>query len=177
MERATLEELKEFANKVREAGGGNPIDALMPAIPTDTSECLIAKNLNFNCTVGAVGGDDGSWWMAVDTEEIRDKIAKSLNLEKANYMYYPEYGGGGYEVYAVRLSDEIGQIASDFDEWDHAIIERFDPKLQEYRHVIRQDTSERCIQNLKDFWPYVDESIKESLDNADFVNDKGELII
>jgi hypothetical protein len=78
--RASFEELMEFANRIREAGGGNPLDALMPAIPQDSSQCLIARNLNFNCEVNGSDVQPGHWCMWVDDRATRDKIAATLNL-------------------------------------------------------------------------------------------------
>jgi hypothetical protein len=51
IEFATEAELLEFANKIREAGGANPLDALMPSTPSDSKACLIAQALNFSCVV------------------------------------------------------------------------------------------------------------------------------
>ncbi len=56
-ERASFEELLEFANKVRVAGGGKVIEALMPAIPRNPHACLVAKNLNFNCKIKGIRND------------------------------------------------------------------------------------------------------------------------
>lgn len=185
VKRATLEELQEFANKIREAGGGNPIDALMPAVPTDVSQCLIAKNLNFNCTVGAVGED--GWWMAVDDKETRDKIAEALNLTASDYYYQSEemlmdddgdfYYPDEVQVYAVKLPDEIGQVAEDFDTCQHAITSDYNWKNHQPNYSISPHATNEEIANLKEFWPYIDASIKEAFANAPFVNEKGELII
>jgi hypothetical protein len=41
--RATLQETLDFANKVREAGGADALDALMPSSPQEPGACLIAK--------------------------------------------------------------------------------------------------------------------------------------
>jgi hypothetical protein len=117
MTRATLAELHSFANKVRAAGGGNPIDALMPAVPQDTEQCLIAKNLNFNCEVkGTIGYDFpfGSWVMELTDREIRDRIAAALNLETAERN--GDYCEPCAKFYAVLLPDEIGAIAAAFDD-------------------------------------------------------------
>lgn len=105
--RATLEELKEFANKVREAGGANPIDALIPAVPQDSEQCLIAKNLNFNCSVEPGGSHNGwpndEWVMVLPDEAIRDSIASKLGLKPVGH-------------YGVLLPSEIGAVAQAFDD-------------------------------------------------------------
>lgn len=55
MECLTEEELLEFANKIREAGGAELIEALLPSRPNDPSSCLIANALNFTSRV--TGGE------------------------------------------------------------------------------------------------------------------------
>jgi hypothetical protein len=175
-----MEELLEFANGVREAGGGNPLDALMPAVPEDASQCLIAKNLNFNCTVGSVGSDGSSWYMAVTDKAIRNRIAERFGLKKINVLddvgLYDEEAHNTYTkipVYAVRLPDHIGQVASDFDESTDALLWEDDLELSS----IKDDATEREIQLLRDMWPYVDASVKEAYAGADFINEKGEIVI
>lgn len=122
-ERATLEELQEFANKVREAGGGNPLDALMPAVPQDPKQCLIAKNLNFNCTVQPSStnyGDDyenpNAWLMILEDHGVRDSIADSLGLEKTDYVRNEWKDGYKDVTYpAVKLPAKYARVAQDFD--------------------------------------------------------------
>ncbi len=106
-ERASFEELLDFANKVRAAGGGNPLDALMPAVPEDPSQCLIAKNLNFNCVVdggparhqhiteGAESYDKSgeAWYMQTDDRALRDRIADALDLPKISWREGNPYDG------------------------------------------------------------------------------------
>lgn len=85
---ATEEELLRFANVVRQAGGANPIEALLPSRPEKPSECLIANALNFSCSVnrGALGYHDDSyefvWYMEfpynMDEDRIRE-IAKGAH--------------------------------------------------------------------------------------------------
>ncbi len=101
--RATIAEVLDFANAVRKAGGGNPLDALMPAVPEDPTQCLIARNLNFNCEVNGAPGSfaKGAWAMSVDDPEVAAKIAQALDLK-----------GGEYHVV---LPAAIGQVAADFD--------------------------------------------------------------
>lgn len=113
--RASLHEVLDFANKVRAAGGGNPIDALMPAVPQATQQCLIAKNLNFNCAVtgaeGYTGISENRWVMELTDKAVRDRIADALGLARRNLPRD--------DVYAVVLPEKIGQVASDFDSvWD-----------------------------------------------------------
>lgn len=137
--RASLVEVLDFANKVRAAGGGNPIDALMPAVPEATTECLIAKNLNFNCSVKgtedytAVG--ENRWVMELTDKAIRDRIADSLGLARRNYQ--PTWDDARY---AVVLPEKIGQVAADFDSVYEAI-------------ALIVDIAERAFYDKRGYWP------------------------
>lgn len=48
---ATEEELIEFVNKGRKAGGADILSALIPSVPSIATQCLIANALNFSCAV------------------------------------------------------------------------------------------------------------------------------
>lgn len=177
--RATLEETLEFCQRVRKAGGGNPLDALIPAVPSDSEQCLIAKNLNFNCSVTGINispliTGQSPWAMTFDPENvgIRDAIADELGLEKANYEWV---GGLRHPIVAVILPPEIGQVAADFDEYAAALHEVDNSMTYEWR--IDEDASPEDIDNLKTFWPYVEESAKETYSNATFINAKGEIVL
>jgi hypothetical protein len=122
--RATLEQTLEFCNKVREAGGANPLDALMPGVPEDPDQCLIARNLNFSCRVMPLARQTHvfaptEWMMVVEDEDVRQRIATSLDLELT--VAYGDTGSSldvsrREEFEAIVLPPEIGQVASDFDE-------------------------------------------------------------
>lgn len=149
VKRASLEELKSFANRVRRAGGGNPIDALLPAVPGDMSQCLIAKNLNFNCEVGSTGGGRWAMWTGEDAE-LASKIASRVGCtpifevdqiidysEDYNLDKYPMYGyPHTVKVkYGVQLPEEIGQVAADYDRaW-----ERFTEAVWEQYYNLEDD--------------------------------------
>lgn len=193
-ERATLEELKDFANKVREAGGGNPLDALMPATPADPAKCLIAKNLNFNCNVNQ---EEGHWYMGVDDEEIAKRICDSLGL-KYRFAAPKPYERSG--AYRITLPDNIGQVANDFDcAWE--LVAAIDYNLNEWTSFGLEERAERGddfvtwfkdealpelqmdypelqydLELIKEMWPYIDESRKETIEIGVF-NDRGELIL
>lgn len=173
--RATLDELFEFANKVREAGGGNPLDALMPAVPEDMSQCLIAKNLNFNCGVNSHRTSaDGSpvrlrWHMSVADEETRDKIAEALGLEKYDGYEESEDELGDYLAlpYGVVLPERIGQVAKDFD------------SVLDVAHLLERGlpVSEKQRALFEEMWPYIDSSIREAYSLATKVNDDGTIVL
>lgn len=69
---ATETELIEFCNKVREAGGADPISALFPSTPDEPESCLIARALNFSCEVN--GPYDAAAWA--------DKLKDDKKLQK-----------------------------------------------------------------------------------------------
>jgi hypothetical protein len=171
--RATLEETLAFANAVREAGGGNPLDALMPAVPEDASQCLIAKNLNFNCQVDTWGGD---WVMHLKDEALRDRIAEKLGLSIDNIVETEHYQAD----YMVVLPPEIGKVAEDFDNWELPLIwDEMTDDSGDYDEVasISPAATKDDIERFQEFWPYIDASMKEAFKNATFVNDRGEIVI
>lgn len=112
--RASLEELLEFANKVRAAGGGNPLDALLPAVPEDPQQCLIAKNLNFNCHV-QMADNDKSWVMRVEERLVAMKIALAIETTVKRIDGPARGVHSGQTIYEIALPDRIGQVAADFD--------------------------------------------------------------
>lgn len=195
--RATLEELLEFANKVREAGGGNPLDALMPAVPADASQCLIAKNLNFNCEVDKpfAGGD---WAMNFHSDrETRDAVAEALGLEPRTTPDLPEnmsppqraqYEDEDFSYY-VMLPDEIGQVAEEFDEWaelegeleglgvDITSSSDVSYGLRQLESSLGTDTVAELAKRLTDFAPYVEEAYAEAYKLATIINEDGSIVL
>lgn len=117
--RATLDELLEFCNKVREAGGGDVLNELLPGVPYLDNACLIARNLNFSCRVS--GGfmrniswraqyDDHEmkWFMFVSDSEVRRKIADALDLPIDETLS---------RMPGILLPKEIGRAAAAFDSY------------------------------------------------------------
>lgn len=121
-DRASIDEVLAFANAVREAGGANPLDALVPGIPDKENACLIARNLNFSCSVFPAWAatdkqsffnsrlvyEDGEvvWHMHIDDEAVIDTISERLGLpvdvdQKGNRV--------------LRLPRKIGRVARAFD--------------------------------------------------------------
>lgn len=123
---ATKEELLEFANKVREAGEGTFIDALMPSYAHMTDSCLIANALNFECKVDSYWKTESeestcerNWYMFLgDRKDLALKIAEVIGstasetdpdpLREPNR--YPESRG-----WNVKLPQHIGNAAAAFD--------------------------------------------------------------
>lgn len=201
-ERATMEELAEFANKIRAAGGGNPLDALMPSVPEDASQCLIAKNLNFNCTVSEVEGcenpddwTDGGWAMWVTDETLRDRIAETLELPKCNKREYIDYADvAKTDCFGVVLPQSIGQVASDFDEagsklhginheiefGDYAYyLDEEDEKvaLSKAARNVWDSLSDEDRKFVADFLPYIEDAETEALQLATIVNEDGTIVL
>jgi hypothetical protein len=69
---ATEDELLEFCNSVREAGGADPIGALFPSDPDEPESCLIARALNFSCAVNG----------PYDTQAWLDKLDQIDEIER-----------------------------------------------------------------------------------------------
>src|SRR6185436_9308931 len=196
-ERATLDEVLEFANQVREAGAGNPLDALMPATPTASTECLVAKNLNFNCRVAADLDTGEAWFMEVDDEALAKKIGESLNLS----VYHEPRVFGGAGEWRITLPKNIGEVAADFDkawylaeaiqstyEWFEEIGDTGYDTWQEYFQNdrlpdLKQDlgykefpeTLEEALELIQEMWPYIEQS-RDEVHHIGIFNDKGELI-
>lgn len=138
---ATEQELLDFANAIRKAGGANVIQALLPSEQGDPNRCLIANALNFSCSVGGLmatkDGDsfpensegDYPWFMTfpenMDTDRIR-AIAKIVPGARFAWGYDEDYATtqeGGFElrytrVPALRLPLHIGNAAHAFDDGD-----------------------------------------------------------
>ncbi len=174
--RASFENTLEFCNKVREALGGTgaTIDALMPAIPNDPNQCLIAKNLNFNCRVHC---EDYQWQMHFDTEEQAVAVRRALGLAK----------GAGER--SVVLPKTIGQVAKEFDAvwedvgseidgaWQEWHFEKLNGEFTEtFKEFVQNyySLSKRQLDLLKEWWPYIDASISEAAANG-ALNERGEL--
>lgn len=189
--RASFEELFEFANAVRAAGGGNPIDALMPAVPEVSTQCLIAKNLNFNCVVQ---GDSDGWFMAVDDVEIRDRIADALGLEKLDGIDGEGDLNGEAICYdiGVRLPGPIAQIAKDFDramdiayniveeaEWelDRQPATLTPEEIVEFVETHPNDFPAADLALLREMFPYIEEAAREGRHLAYLVTDDGRLVL
>lgn len=130
---ATKEELLDFVNQIREAGGADILDALLPGVPMQSYSCLIARGLNFKCSVG---GDKSSyrniphpddpqnsymWYMSIcgshsETKRIGDAICNKLNLNGV----YREFSADVSEYiivseYMIELPLHIGNAAYAFD--------------------------------------------------------------
>ncbi len=182
---ASPAEVLEFANKVRAAGGGNPLDALMPAVPADPHACLIARNLNFDCYVDA-NGSGGEWVMWVDDPEVRDKIASALNLKKTN---------GDEHLYGVILPATIGRVADSFDKIEKVFLTEIEYSRDDEAYYsceedwgnIKNFNLKKAVEDivptqrerriLMEILPLIEAAENEARDLATVVNPDGSIVL
>lgn len=116
--RVEIDELIEFANKVRKTGEAEIIDDLLLSTPQDSNGCLIAKTLNFG---GCVSNDYGDWAMTEINEDLAVTIAEELGLDTVTEKYF-----GGLETIGVYLPDNIADVAHAFDSYADVELEKYD---------------------------------------------------
>jgi hypothetical protein len=170
---ASLDELRDFCNRVRQAGGAKEIDDLMPAVPGQTEACLIAKALNFSCQVGALIDPDDypkdpeAWAMQVRDEELAHKISKECKLPVIDKDEY----------YEVVLPKKIYRVAQIYDGVSSLMWECHTEELVEsedgerYVDILNEDLMTMQEKNLlKKFWPYFDDATKAAWAKPSFVD-------
>lgn len=111
---ATEEELLEFCNKVRQAGGANVLEALLPSVQQSSYSCLIANALNFGCSVSPYM--NGIWLMRFP-ENISASQRKAIS-EATGLDVRPGVG----KSWVMELPEHIGNAAKAFD-WGLAFTE------------------------------------------------------
>src|SRR4051812_34694482 len=93
---ASKDELLAYANRIREAGGANALDALLPSTPQQNSACLIARALNFGCKVYPYVSEtdyaDGSqrWVMKTPDAGTTRQLAKAIGARTIWLNYVDE---------------------------------------------------------------------------------------
>lgn len=130
---ATHEELLEYANRVRELGGADTLDALLPSKPVDAKACLIAQAVNFESSVVPDDSfhESGSqrWYMVpwrgndAQSDELARELAEKLDAETGvvNVLNGKQIQGpygpisDRSERVGVLLPEEIGNAAMAFD--------------------------------------------------------------
>ncbi len=150
--RASPEEVLEFCNRVRAAGGADPLPALLPGDPNNPNTCLVARNLNFDCRILPKEFLSSTWKMYVNDAALAKRIANALDLE--------------HEDNAVTLPPKIGQVARDFDRADE-IVSRLvgdfsmrtaaDPFQQpsEFALLVRMRTTNESAALVNEMEPYI----------------------
>jgi hypothetical protein len=153
--RATLQETLDFANKVREAGGADALDALMPSSPQEPGACLIANALNFSCEISGAADDrvigaadswgKDRWAMHLEGAkaiEQAHKIADALSLKVKvvhDDLFYAQRNRA-----KILLPVEIGQVAQDFD------------NAADTLNQTAKTRSEKKLRNAIEMWEYID---------------------
>lgn len=128
----TEQETLDFCNKVREAGGADPIDAFFPSVIGDPNSCLIANGLNFDCYISPKNGTYSKaadyaehWvmvieanWLATGGENqakvVGEKIAATTGLQILPPRFQSEPVWDNYECEYVE-KDDIYNFYSDYD--------------------------------------------------------------
>lgn len=200
--RISLEELKVVANKVRAAGGGNPLDALIPSVPEESSMCLIARNLNFNCEVSGLSYDDMrisesdnleeglDWAMGVSTRELGRRISKALGWELLDTNDHEDYLGRqvlrkGTDRWKLVLPREVGQVAADFDRAGDLLSTIYceigeGASSEEAKDAILEVLSFKSKEerkNLLEMLPYIEAAEEESYSIASIIHPDGSISI
>lgn len=124
-ERANFDEIIEFANLVRKAGGGNIINDLMPSSPEQPNSCLLANALNFDCCVNG-GGE--MWYMEVDEEDLAIKISEAIGTEYTDDIGYSD----GRIIYKITLPVNIGYVAAAFDTYRDVELDSYNAEGSEF---------------------------------------------
>lgn len=144
------EQVLEFCNKIRKAGGADVLPSLLPGIPMNSNGCLIANNLNFDCSIGPSGisNDFGNWVMTIEGDrhiEISNKISEELNMpiacrEDSDFS----------QSTTLKLPYELGEIAYQFDKtWE--TIDNYN-KQAWIRDEDRKEAINKYIESLESPW-------------------------
>lgn len=111
---ATEEDTLAFANKVREAGGGEVLTQLLPSEPQKANSCLIANALNFSCHVnpgdGTYPNGEDVWVMLLHDDALTRRIAKGI---RCNTVYVGK--SKSTRQLTIKLPKLIGNVAAVFD--------------------------------------------------------------
>jgi hypothetical protein len=116
---ADEDELLEFANLVRSAGGADPIPALLLSNPGDAKTCLLASALNFHSEVWPeeeLGSGEFRWIMRIrDNTELAKRIASAVGVELNRQVKYADYANNIIVTDSFDLPQHIGNAAHAFD--------------------------------------------------------------
>lgn len=102
--RLDIDELLAFCNRVRAAGGAKQLDALLPGDRGNPDSCLIARNLNFACSVTPMPNATHLWRMHSSDPRL-ELVAKALDIEIRRDRT-PPY---------IILPPDVGDSAQSFD--------------------------------------------------------------
>ena len=117
---ATEEELLDFANKIRAAGGANVLEALLPSTPQDPHACLIANALNFGCRVDGLNSDQ--WHMELPgsfdfakAKAIADSVECKVAYVASRYDEEKAFWRSVYEALDAPPASDAEDWAEDYD--------------------------------------------------------------
>jgi hypothetical protein len=82
VEHATAEEIIEFVNKARAAGGADVLDALLPSHKGNAYNCLIANALNFSCAVDGAFTENSRGDRPATADEIHWGMFLPSNMDE-----------------------------------------------------------------------------------------------
>jgi hypothetical protein len=74
IEYADEAEVLDYCNRVREVGGADRIEALVPGHRSAAGSCMIARSLNFHCSVVPLGGKHTRWYIQWHGSDVRQKL-------------------------------------------------------------------------------------------------------
>jgi hypothetical protein len=105
-------EVLAFANVVREAGGADPISALLPSSPDKPTSCLLANAFNFHSSIRFDelfdNGVEQQWYMQIG---YKQELAIDIGLAIGTTSEKDPYIG-----WRVSLPRHIGNAAHAFDQ-------------------------------------------------------------
>jgi hypothetical protein len=104
---ATEQELLDFCNRLRRIGGADLLPALAPGRTGDAESCLIARGLNFGCTVDGKGDD---LWEMETYQSFTDEQVEAITALMGDDPY-----SGDYDCHCWTLPKHIGNAAEAFD--------------------------------------------------------------
>lgn len=112
----TEAETIEVCNKVRTAGGGNALKALLPSDPGKGTSCLIANGLNFDCEIDyglhEPWGDALTLLPGSGRMHLADADADTGRRIADEMGWDIEYSGDTFDLV---LPDELAMVAVEFD--------------------------------------------------------------
>jgi hypothetical protein len=121
---ATEQELLDFVNRARAAGGADILEALLPSKPCEPQQCLIARGLNFSCYVATLSRDRWGMYLPRNMSfEQAKRIADGLECELLavnGTAWAPTIAAAierGDDIdLVIKLPIPIGNAADAFDE-------------------------------------------------------------
>jgi hypothetical protein len=125
IEYASEDDLLDFANRLRAAGGANVLEALLPSVPEEPTACLIANALNFSSSVSPASEDhyddrngESSWVMTLPVNTSTTQLEAIAAVIGSPPRESHDVFGGDLSApigYCFTLPRLIGNAAQAFD--------------------------------------------------------------